>query len=73
MFMRIQEKKGVNGKPHYYASVVSADRIKGKVVQKTIAYIGVVEEDQIPYLKAAYAKDKPKLVWKDGTQYPGED
>lgn len=70
MFMRIQKKNDVNGNPRYYASVVHADRIKGKVVQKTVAYIGVVEEEQIPYLKAAYAKEKPSLVWEDGTRYP---
>lgn len=70
MFMRIQKKTDSDGKPRYYASVVHADRVKGKVVQKTVAYIGAVEEDQIPYLKAAYAKDKPKLLYSDGTEYP---
>ena len=65
MFMRIQKKVGPDGSPHYYASVVRTDRIDGKVVQTCVAYIGVVEEDQIPYLKAAYAKKKPRLVWDD--------
>jgi hypothetical protein len=69
MFMRIREKTDVRGKTHYFASVVHAKRIKGKVVQKTIAYIGEVEEGQIPYLKAAYAKDKPSLIWADGSGY----
>jgi hypothetical protein len=69
MFMRIRQKRDVKGNMHYFASVVHADRIKGKVVQKTIAYIGEVDEDQVPYLKAAYAKEKPKLVWADGTEY----
>ena len=41
------------------------------VNQKTIVYLGKVEENQIPYLKAAYASDKPKLVYKDGTVYEG--
>ena len=60
-------KKGNN----IYASVVRAVRRDRKVVQETVAYLGKVEENQIPYLKAAYAKDKPKLVYKDGTVYEG--
>jgi hypothetical protein len=45
-----------------------SDCVKGKVVQTTVAYSGRVEEDQIPCLKAAYAKKKPRLVWDDGNQ-----
>lgn len=63
--MRIQEKRAADGSPLYYASVVRSDRVDGKVVQTTVAYIGAVEEEQIPYLKAAYAKKKPRLVWDD--------
>ena len=65
MFMRIQEKKAADGSPLYYASVVRSDRVDGRVVQTTVAYIGAVEEDQIPYLRAAYAKKKPRLVWDE--------
>ena len=65
MFMRIQEKRAADGSPLYYASVVRSDRVDGKVVQTTVAYIGAVEEEQIPYLKAAYAKKKPRLVWDE--------
>ena len=69
MFMRIQKKKDRYGEMRYYASVVRGDRIKGKVVQTVVANIGAVDEDQIPYLRAAYAKQKPKLVWEDGSEY----
>ena len=65
MFMRIQEKRAADGSSLYYASVVRSDRVDGKVVQTTVAYIGAVDEDQIPYLKAAYAKKKPRLVWDE--------
>ena len=67
MYMRIQERKGKGGETRYYASVMRTDRVGGKVVQTTVAYIGRVEEDQVPYLKAAYMdKDKrPRLVWDD--------
>lgn len=63
--MRIQEKRAADGSSLYYASVVRSDRVDGKVVQTTVAYIGAVDEDQIPYLKAAYAKKKPRLVWDE--------
>jgi len=70
MFIRVQKRKNGDGNLQCYASVVRNDRVKGKVIQTTIAYLGIVEEEQIPYLKAAYAKRKPKLVYEDGTEYP---
>ena len=48
-----------------YASVVENRREKGRVVQRTIVNIGRVEEDQVPYLKAAWSDKKPRLVWDD--------
>jgi len=62
MFIRVQTKK-FGGKSHYYASLVENKRINGSVVQSCKAYLGSVTEDQIPYLKAAYAKKKPRLVY----------
>jgi len=40
--------------------------INGKVVQSVKLYFGRVEEEQIPYLKAAYSKNKPRLVYEEG-------
>lgn len=65
MFMRIQTKRAADGSPLHYASVVRNDKVGGKVVQTTVAYIGRVDEEQIPYLRAAYARKKPRLVWDD--------
>jgi hypothetical protein len=67
MYMRIQERRGKGGETRYYASVMRTDRVGGKVVQTTVAYIGRVEEDQVPYLKAAYTEKakRPRLVWDD--------
>ena len=70
MFIKIVEKRGKGGLPSFYAYLVKNDRIKGKVVQTTLASLGTVDKEQIPYLKAAYAKDRPKLVYSDGTVYP---
>jgi hypothetical protein len=70
VFIKIVENKGKGGTLRHYAYLVRNDRVKGKVIQTTLANLGFVEEGQIPYLKAAYAKDKPKLVYSDGTEYP---
>lgn len=69
MYMRIQERRGRDGKPRYYASVMRTDRVNGRVVQSTVAYIGRVEADQVPYLRAAYMDSdrRPRLVWDDET------
>ncbi|MCQ2088518.1 MAG: hypothetical protein MJZ37_10740, partial [Bacilli bacterium] len=64
MFIKILTKE-YNGAKYYYASLVENKRINGKVVQKVKANLGAVTEDQIPYLKAAYAKKKPRLVYDD--------
>ena len=49
----------------YYASLVESFREDGKVKHKTFAYLGVVTDEQLPYLKAAYSKNKPKLVYDE--------
>lgn len=64
MFIKILTKTYDNRK-HYYASLVENKRIDGKVVQTVKANLGPVTEEQIPYLKAAYAKKKPRLVYDD--------
>lgn len=49
----------------FYASVVKSSRNGSKVIQETVVYLGEVTSDQIPYLKAAYAKKKPLLVYPE--------
>lgn len=63
MFVRVQRKTAADGTEMLYASVVENERVGGKVVQRTVLNIGRVEPEQVPYLKAAWAKDKPRLVW----------
>ena len=60
MFIKITSSK--YGK---YASLVESYYDIGKVKHRTIAYLGSVTDEQIPFLKAAYAKKKPKLVYND--------
>ena len=63
MFVRVQRKTAADGTEMLYASVVENERVGGKVVQRTVLNIGRVGPEQVPYLKAAWAKDKPRLVW----------
>jgi len=63
MFLKIQNKKSKGGSVIHYAFVVENKRVRGKTVQRTLVNIGRVDEDQIPYLKAAWSKEKPRLIW----------
>ena len=47
----------------YYCSLVESYREDGKVKHRTIRSFGLLTEEQIPYLKAMYAKHKPRLVY----------
>jgi len=64
LFIKILTKDFA-GKKHHYASLVENKRVGGKVVQTVKANLGPVGEDQIPFLKAAYSKTKPRLVYDD--------
>jgi len=64
VFIKILTKK-YGGTEHYYASLVENKRENGKVKQTVKAYLGTVTEEQIPYLKAAYTKKKPKLTYDE--------
>lgn len=64
MFVKVL-KKTVGGTIHYYASVVENHKVNGKTVQTVVRNLGPVTEEQIPYLKAAWAKNKPKLVYDE--------
>ena len=64
MFIKIL-KKNYGNTTYYYASLVENRRVNGKVTQSVKAYLGPVTEEQIPYLKAAYSKKKPRLVFDE--------
>ena len=64
MFIKILTKE-YGGTKHYYASLVENKRVDGRVVQTVKANLGPVTEDQIPFLKAAYSKRKPRLIYDD--------
>jgi hypothetical protein len=64
VFVKILTKE-FGGKKHYYASLVNNKRVNGRVVQTVKAHLGPVSYEQIPYLKAAYSKKKPRLVYDE--------
>lgn len=49
-------KKGVDG---YYCSLVQSTRTGSKVVHKTVARLGFMTRDRLPYLKAAFSEGDP--------------
>lgn len=64
MYLRITTKK-YKGETYHYAFLFDSEVVDGKKKPVMKANLGAVTEEQIPYLKAAYAKKKPRLVWDD--------
>lgn len=48
-----------------FAYLTESYRENGKVKHRVLKSFGLLEAEQIPYLKAMYAKKKPKLVYED--------
>ena len=64
MFIKaVQNNWGSKGT--YYCSLVEAYRENSKIKHRTIRSFGLLTEEQLPYLKAMYAKKKPRLVYDD--------
>jgi hypothetical protein len=62
MFIKVLTKNSSRG-TRYYASLVENKRVNGHVVQTVKANLGPVTKEQIPFLKAAYSKKKPHLIY----------
>lgn len=62
--MYITSKKAENNKSYVY--IVMSKRSGKSVKQETIAYLGLLDDDCIPYLKAAFLpkEKRPELVEK---------
>lgn len=64
--MFIKVVKNVKGTPNTsFAYLVESYRDEGKVKHRIIKNFGLLEDDQIPFLKAMYAKKKPRLIYDD--------
>lgn len=66
MFIKIvPNSKGKKGT--YFCYLVESYRENGRIKHRTLRSFGLLEEDQVPFLKAMYAKKKPRLVYDDET------
>lgn len=64
MFIKVvPNTKGVKNTSFCY--FVESYRENGKIKHRTLKNFGLLENDQVPYLKAMYAKKKPRLVYDD--------
>lgn len=64
MFIKVvPNTKGVKGTCFCY--LVESYRENGKIKHRILKNFGLLEEDQVPFLKAMYAKKKPRLVYED--------
>ena len=62
MFIKVvPNTKGVKNTSFCY--LVESYRENGKIKHRTLKNFGLLENDQVPYLKAMYAKKKPRLVY----------
>ncbi len=68
MFIKIvPNSKGKKGT--YFCYLVESYRENGRIKHRTLRSFGLLEEDQVPFLKAMYVKKKPRLVYDDETCY----
>ena len=64
MFIKVvPNTKGVKNTSFCY--LVESYRENGKIKHRTLKNFGLLENDQVPYLKAMYVKKKPRLVYDD--------
>lgn len=49
----------------FFCYLVESYRENGKIKHRTIRNFGLLYADQVPFLKAMYAKKKPRLVYDD--------
>ena len=64
MFIKVvPNTKGVKNTSFCY--LVESYRENGKIKHRTLKNFGLLECDQVPYLKAMYAKKKPRLIYDE--------
>ena len=65
MFVKITPNN--RGKPDtYYCSLAESYRSNdGKIKHRVLRSFGLLTKEQIPFLKAMYAKKKPRLVYDE--------
>lgn len=64
MFVKVVKNTKANNNT-CFAYLTESYRENGKVKHRVLKSFGLLHEEQIPYLKAMYAKKKPKLVYEE--------
>lgn len=64
MFVKVvPNTKGI--KNTYFCYLVESYRENERIKHRTIRNFGLLDAEQVPFLKAMYAKKKPRLVYDD--------
>lgn len=64
MFFKVV--KNNRGRPNTsFISIAESYREDGKIKHRTIRNLGLFDDEPVPYIKAAFAKKKPRLVYDD--------
>lgn len=64
MFVRaVKNNKGKDNT--YFCALVESYRDGGVSKHRVLINFGLVDAESVPYLKAAFAKKKPRLVYDD--------
>jgi hypothetical protein len=67
MFVKVvKNTKGRKGTSFIY--LCESYREDGKIKHRTLRALGLFDDDQVPYIKAAFANPKPKLVYESDSQ-----
>lgn len=64
MFVKVV-KNNKGRKNSSFISIAESYREDGKIKHRIIRNLGLFDDDQIPYIKAAFAKKKPRLVYDE--------
>lgn len=64
--MYVKVVKNNKGRPHTsFIYLAESYREGDKVKTRNIRSLGLFDDDQVPYIKAAFMDPKPKLVYED--------
>ena len=64
--MFVRAIKNNKGNIHtYYCALVESYRDGNTPKHRVLINFGLVDADAVPFLKAAFSKKKPRLVWDD--------
>ena len=65
-FVFVRAIKNNKGRDNtYFCALVESYREGKKIKHRVLINFGLMDAESVPFLKAAYSKKKPRLVWDD--------